>query len=150
MNSNLFHTNSGLILAFAFCMPGLLVLPGSWACSVCVCVWVCVCVCVCARVCTHTHSVAQWCPTLCNSTDYSLPGSSVFGIFQARILEWVAISYTGCVPHPGIKSVCLLPWQADSLPLAPPGNLSGSIQSLNALPSSPWAFRQGNFLWHHH
>ena len=56
MNSNLFHTNSGLILAFAFCMPGLLVLPGSWACSVCVCVWVCVCVCVCAPACAHTHT----------------------------------------------------------------------------------------------
>ena len=34
----------------------------------------------------------QLCPTLCDPTDYSLPGSSVHGIFQARILEWVAIS----------------------------------------------------------
>ena len=32
----------------------------------------------------------QSCPTLCNSTDYSPPGSSVHGILQARILEWVA------------------------------------------------------------
>ena len=32
------------------------------------------------------------CPTLGDPTDYSLPGSSVHGIFQARILEWVAIS----------------------------------------------------------
>ena len=32
------------------------------------------------------------CPTLCNPMDYSLPGSSVHGILQARILEWVAIS----------------------------------------------------------
>ena len=30
--------------------------------------------------------------TLCDSMDYSLPGSSVHGILQARILEWVAIS----------------------------------------------------------
>ena len=31
--------------------------------------------------------------TLCNLIDWGLPGSSVHGIFQARILEWVAISY---------------------------------------------------------
>ena len=35
---------------------------------------------------------AQACPTLCDPMDCSLPGSSVNGIFQARILEWVAIS----------------------------------------------------------
>ena len=37
--------------------------------------------------------VVQLCPTLCNPMDCSLPGSSVHGIFQARILEWVAISF---------------------------------------------------------
>ena len=36
--------------------------------------------------------VAQSCPTLCDPMDYSLPGSSIHGIFQARILEWIAIS----------------------------------------------------------
>ena len=36
--------------------------------------------------------VAQSCPTLCNPMDCSLPGSSVHGIFQARVLEWAAIS----------------------------------------------------------
>ena len=36
----------------------------------------------------------QLCPTLCNSTDGSPPGSSVPGILQARILEWVAISFS--------------------------------------------------------
>ena len=36
--------------------------------------------------------VAQSCPTLCDPIDCSLPGSSVHGIFQARVLEWVAIS----------------------------------------------------------
>ena len=35
---------------------------------------------------------AQSCPTHCNPMDYSLPASSVYGIFQVRILEWVAIS----------------------------------------------------------
>ena len=38
--------------------------------------------------------VAQSCPTLCNSMDCSLPGSSVHGILQARIPEWVAISFS--------------------------------------------------------
>ena len=39
-------------------------------------------------------SVAQSCPTLCDHMDCSLPGSSVHGILQARILEWVAISFS--------------------------------------------------------
>ena len=38
--------------------------------------------------------VAQWYPTLCDPMDYSPPGSSVHGILQARIVEWVAISYS--------------------------------------------------------
>ena len=37
--------------------------------------------------------VAQSCLTLCNPMDCSLPGFSVYGIFQARVLEWVAISF---------------------------------------------------------
>ena len=37
--------------------------------------------------------VAQLCPTLCDPMDCSPPGSSDHGIFQARILEWVAISF---------------------------------------------------------
>ena len=38
--------------------------------------------------------VAQLCPTLSDPTDYSLPGSSVHGIFQARVLEWVATAFS--------------------------------------------------------
>ena len=45
-------------------------------------------------LCMHACSVAQSCPTLCNPMDCSPPGSSVPGILQARILEWVAISYS--------------------------------------------------------
>ena len=37
--------------------------------------------------------VAQSCPTLCNPMDCSLPGFSIHGIFQARILEWVAFPF---------------------------------------------------------
>ena len=39
-------------------------------------------------------SIAQSCLTLCNPMDCSLPGSSIYGIFQARVLEWVAISFS--------------------------------------------------------
>ena len=38
--------------------------------------------------------VAQLCPTLCDSANCSLPGFSVHGILQARILEWVTISFS--------------------------------------------------------
>ena len=38
--------------------------------------------------------VAQLCPTLCNPMDFGLPGSSVHGILQARILEWIAIPFS--------------------------------------------------------
>ena len=38
--------------------------------------------------------VAQSCPTLCDPMDCNPPGSSVHGILQARILEWVAISFS--------------------------------------------------------
>jgi len=43
----------------------------------------------------------QSCPTLCNPIDGSPPGSSVHGIFQARVLEWVAIAFSdfNCYPH---------------------------------------------------
>ena len=42
--------------------------------------------------------VAQSCPTLSDPMDCSLPGSSVHGIFQARVLEWVVIAFpiVGC------------------------------------------------------
>jgi len=43
--------------------------------------------------------VAQLCPTLRDHMDCSLPGSSVHGIFQARVLEWGAIAFS--VKHPG-------------------------------------------------
>ena len=54
----------------------------------------------------------------CDSTDCSLRGSSVHGILQARILQWVAISFSGDLPDPGIEhgSPAL---QADALPFEP-------------------------------
>ena len=41
------------------------------------------------------REVAQLCPTLSDPMDYSLPGSSIQGIFQARVLEWVASAFSG-------------------------------------------------------
>ena len=46
--------------------------------------------------------VAQLCPTLCHPMNCSPPASSVHGIFQSRILEWVALP-PGGLPHPGIE-----------------------------------------------
>ena len=45
-------------------------------------------------LCEKQSKVAQSCPTLCDPMDCSLPRSSVHGIFQARVMEWVAISFS--------------------------------------------------------
>ena len=47
--------------------------------------------------------VAQSYLTLCNPIDCSPPGSSVYGILWARILEWIAIPFSMDLPDPGIK-----------------------------------------------
>ena len=54
------------------------------------------CVCVCVRL----------CPTL---RPLSPPGAALQGILQVRILEWVAISYPGDLPNPGIEPASLVP-----------------------------------------
>ena len=72
----------------------------------------------CAGVC----SVAQSCPALCASADSSLPGSFANGIFQARILEWVAFLTPGDLPNPGIKP----------MPLAPPA-LAGGLFTMSTI-----------------
>ena len=75
--------------------------------------------------------VTQSCLTLCNTMDCSLPGSSVHGISQARILEWVAISSSKGSSCPGIKpgSPAL---QMDSFPIEPPAELCNHIQIYSA------------------
>ena len=75
--------------------------------------------------------LSGFCPVwLCDPMDSNLPGSSVHGILQARILEWVAIFYSrksfwfrdwNCV-------LSLLHWQAGSSPLAPPGKPSKVLE----------------------
>ena len=91
--------------------------------------------------------VVQSCPILCDCMDCNLPGSSVHGIFQARILEWVAMSSSRGSSQPRDRtniSLSLLHWQARSLPLEPPGmppfNEFCSVQSLShvQLFVTPW------------
>ena len=88
----------------------------------------------------------QSCLTLFNHMDHSPPGSSVRGIHEVRILEWVAISSSKRIfptQRWHLCLLCLLHWQESSLPLAPsgkppwmpyPGNiaqplLSGKVRS---------------------
>ena len=54
----------------------------------------------------HVASL-QSCLILCDAMDCSLPDSSDYGIFQVRILEWVAMPSPGDLSNPGIKLVCL-------------------------------------------
>ena len=112
------HAHSSLLNGSCFVITTVL---EPCAC-VCVCACACVCVCVCVCVCTRAHtrtracSVAESCTILCDPLDCSAPGSSVHGIIQERILEWVAISYSrgssqfptpGDLPNPGIKPTSL-------------------------------------------
>ena len=81
--------------------------------------------------CTHTclyifvyvcAKLLQLCPTLFDPIGCSLPGSTVHGILQAKILEWVAMpSSRGASQHRDRTRLSLLYLQAGSLPLAPPG-----------------------------
>ena len=53
-------------------------------------------------ICMPAKSLQSY-PILCDPMDYSPPGSSVHGILQARILDWVAIPSSGDLSDPGIK-----------------------------------------------
>ena len=66
-----------------------------------------------SSVCHHCHYYAcvkslQSCLTLCSPIDYSPPGSSVHGILQPRILEWVATPSSRGSSNPGIKPLSLM------------------------------------------
>ena len=76
-------------------------------------------------VCMH----AQSCLTLCDPLDCSVPDSTVHRIFQAKILEWVAISFSKDLPNPGIKSEfpASPALQADSLWLSHQGSPSNRV-----------------------
>ena len=69
----------------------------------------------------------QLCPTLCDSVGYSPSGFSVRGILQARVTGVDChVLLQGIFPTQGSnpRFLCLLHWQADCLPLAPPGNMT--------------------------
>ena len=74
--------------------------------------------------------VTQSCPTLCDPMDCNPPGSSIHGIFRARILEWVAI------PDPGIEpmSPTSPALQVDSLLLSHRGSPKKAIHVLKTAP----------------
>ena len=62
----------------------------------------------CIAVSDGESKVAQSCPTLDDPMDCSLPGSSVHGIFQARVLEWGAIAFCQMVgPPKSWFSICM-------------------------------------------
>ena len=68
--------------------------------------------------------VAQSCPTLSDPMDCSLPGSSVHGTLQGRVLEWVVIPSSRGSSQPRDRtcvSYIYLYWHMGSLPLVPPG-----------------------------
>ena len=90
---------------------------------------------------------------LCDSMDCSLPGSSVHGILQAKILEWAVISSIGDLPDRGLKpaSLCLLNCQEVSFPLAylrsppgvqvvknPPANAQEETRVQSLIRKTPW------------
>ena len=74
------------------------------------------------HICVHAKLLPT-CLTVCDPTDYSPPGSSVHGILQARILEWVAYPPPRDFPDPGIEPTSLTSpaLAGNSLPLVPPG-----------------------------
>ena len=67
----------------------------------------------------NKSEVTQSCLTLCNRMECSPPGCSVNGVLQARILEWVAISFSRGSSQP--RGRTQVPHIADSLPSEPPG-----------------------------
>ena len=74
--------------------------------------------------CVPVYRVTQSCMTLCDPTDRGPPGSSAHGLFQARILEWVAMPSSRGSYRPRDQthvSNRLLHCQVSSLPLSPPG-----------------------------
>ena len=84
--------------------------------------------------------VAQLCPVLCNAIDCSPPGSSVHGIFQARTLEWIAISFSRRSSQPGdqtgvyhIVGRSFTPWATKEAPEKHPEALFIELNSYSYL-----------------
>ena len=90
-------------------------------------------------MCTCVHTCAHSCPTLFDPIDCSLPGSSVHGISEARILECqlgFQFFLWGIFPTQGssLYLLSLLHWLASPLPLAPPGKPTVTAERLASQP----------------
>ena len=83
----------------------------------------------------------QLCLTLCDPMDCSLPGFFVHGIFQARVLEWVAISFSRDLPDPGIEpqSTAL-----QAMRLSHQESACKSRMGSNLIPMSLYSLREWN------
>ena len=97
----------------------------------------------------HAKSLPS-CLTLCNPVDHSPPGSSVHGILQGRILEWVAMPSSSRGSSRPVNQISLLHWQAGSLLLShlasPHTTLSDWTPITNSVWPEPlllWFSRQG-------
>ena len=92
----------------------------------------------------------QLCPTFCDSMDCSPSGFSVHGILQARTLEWLAMpssrgsSWRSLTQGSNPRLLCLLHWQAGSVPLAPPGKPTHALSS-SQLAVPAWQVRGGTW-----
>ena len=77
--------------------------------------------------------VAQSCPTFYNPMDCKLPGSSVNGIFQARMLEWVAISSSRASSQPSDQTSvsCIFCFAGRFFTAKPQGKPLQSLDSYN-------------------
>ena len=90
--------------------------------------------------------VAQLCPTLSDPMDCSPPGSSFHGLFQARVLEWVAIALlVKKKQESNFQGKMLLHRSLRCLPLLPRGEMPG-----NLLHKSSHVFRKPNLIILHH
>ena len=67
------------------------------------------------KTCFKGNVITQSCPALCDPVDCSLPGSSVYGLLQTRILEWLLFPPPGDLPEPSTE-LGSLALQADSFP----------------------------------
>ena len=78
----------------------------------------------------YLQQFAQSCPTLCNPMDCSPPGSSFNEIFQARILEWAAISFSNVWKWKVKLKLLSRVWLSDPMDCSPPGSSAhGSFQA---------------------
>ena len=119
-----------------------------------------------SRFCIPAAKSLQSCPTLFDSIDGSPPGSSIHGIFQARVLEWGAIAFSVCIPRASLLLLLLffktvvkkththkfypfklksrgLPWNSGGWDLPSNSGSVGSIPRFEAkIPQDSWPQNQ--------